>query len=191
MHVSSRKSPCPVCGRTKDPDCRWKDDVILCHHGTTHQPPPDLQRGDVISIGGKPWALIRRDGGFDGAVVGSVLGSVDTDGDLDGLFVGVMVGSTDKDGDSDGCLDGIFVGTSVGVWLGLVVTVGCPDGASEGFADTLGSKETEGRLEGDLDGRIDGLVVGCAEIEGCFDGTELGSVETGFLGGTRVDKTVG
>ena len=67
MHVSSRKSPCPVCGRTKDPDCRWKDDVILCHHGTTHQPPPDLQRGDVISIGGKPWALIRRDGGFDGA----------------------------------------------------------------------------------------------------------------------------
>ena len=67
MHVSSRKSPCPVCGRTKDPDCRWKDDVILCHHGKTHQPPADLQRGDVISIAGKPWALIRRDGGFDGA----------------------------------------------------------------------------------------------------------------------------
>ena len=41
--------------------------MILCHYGTTHQPPPDLQRGDVISIGGKPWALIRRDGGFDGA----------------------------------------------------------------------------------------------------------------------------
>ena len=57
-------------------------------------------------------------------------------------------------------MDGIVVGTSVGVWLGLFVTVGCPDGAFEGFSDTLGSKEIEGLFEGDLDGRIDGLVLG-------------------------------
>ena len=67
MQASSRKSPCPVCGRTKDADCRWKDDVILCHQGTSYKPPSDLRRGDVINIAGKPWALIRRDGGFDGA----------------------------------------------------------------------------------------------------------------------------
>jgi hypothetical protein len=67
VQASSRKSPCPFCGRTKDADCRWKADVILCHQGTSHKPPSDLRRGDVINIAGKSWALIRRDGGFDGA----------------------------------------------------------------------------------------------------------------------------
>ena len=41
--------------------------MILCHQGTSYKPPSDLRRGDVINIAGKPWALIRRDGGFDGA----------------------------------------------------------------------------------------------------------------------------
>jgi hypothetical protein len=28
---SGRNRPCPVCGRTKDPDCRWNDEVVFCH----------------------------------------------------------------------------------------------------------------------------------------------------------------
>jgi|GEM_PF-939042 len=28
---SSKKHACPVCGRTKDRDCRWTDDVVFCH----------------------------------------------------------------------------------------------------------------------------------------------------------------
>lgn len=27
---SGRHSPCPICGRTKDQDCTWKDDIKLC-----------------------------------------------------------------------------------------------------------------------------------------------------------------
>ena len=31
---SSRRNPCPVCGRTKDPDCAFSSDRsrVLCHH---------------------------------------------------------------------------------------------------------------------------------------------------------------
>ncbi len=28
---SRRNRPCPICGRTKDPDCRWNDEVVFCH----------------------------------------------------------------------------------------------------------------------------------------------------------------
>ncbi|MBD2204997.1 hypothetical protein H6G33_22550 [Calothrix sp. FACHB-1219] len=28
---SSHRKPCPICERTKDQDCRWNDDVVLCH----------------------------------------------------------------------------------------------------------------------------------------------------------------
>jgi hypothetical protein len=40
---SSKKNPCPVCGRTKDGDCRTSSDglQVLCHH------PKDLKPGDV------------------------------------------------------------------------------------------------------------------------------------------------
>ena len=60
MKSSSRNQPCPVCGRTKDADCRWSDEVILCHSGT------DLTPGDTININGAQWALIRNNGGFSG-----------------------------------------------------------------------------------------------------------------------------
>ena len=30
LRPSSRRSPCPVCGRTKDGDCRINDDLVLC-----------------------------------------------------------------------------------------------------------------------------------------------------------------
>lgn len=28
---SRRHNPCPICGRTKDSDCSWNDEVFLCH----------------------------------------------------------------------------------------------------------------------------------------------------------------
>ena len=35
---SSRRNPCPVCGRTKDGDCRFLDGgLILCHGNTEHR----------------------------------------------------------------------------------------------------------------------------------------------------------
>ena len=61
MKASGRNNPCPICGRTKDADCRWSDDVILCHTGT------DMRPGDTLTIAGQPWAFIRHDGGFSGS----------------------------------------------------------------------------------------------------------------------------
>ena len=61
MRHSTKAQPCPACQRTRDGDCRFTDDLILCHTGT------DLRPGDTIDIAGQPWALIRHDGGFDGA----------------------------------------------------------------------------------------------------------------------------
>ncbi|RPF80722.1 MAG: hypothetical protein CBB80_010595 [Synechococcus sp. TMED20] len=66
MKASGRNNPCPCCGRNINGSCRWNDDTILCFHGETFSPPSDLRPGDTITINGKPWALIRRDGGFSG-----------------------------------------------------------------------------------------------------------------------------
>ena len=60
MRSSGRNNPCPVCGRTKDTDCRWNDTTILCHTGT------DLRPGDTITIAGIKWAFIHHKGGFSG-----------------------------------------------------------------------------------------------------------------------------
>ena len=67
MQVSSKKSPCPCCGRTKDPDCRFSDDLILCHCGSTSGPPQHLRLRDVIQIQGRPWQLMKINAGYDGA----------------------------------------------------------------------------------------------------------------------------
>ena len=67
MQVSSKKSPCPCCGRTKDPDCRFSDDLILCHCGSTSGPPQHLRIRDVIQIHGRPWQLMKINAGYDGA----------------------------------------------------------------------------------------------------------------------------
>ncbi len=42
---SSRSNPCPVCGRTKDGDCRISPhgDRVICHH------PKDYRPGEVVS----------------------------------------------------------------------------------------------------------------------------------------------
>ena len=65
MQVSSKATPCPCCGRTKDPDCRFDDDLILCHNGSTSGPPSHLRIGDTITIQGRPWALVKTEAGYD------------------------------------------------------------------------------------------------------------------------------
>ena len=60
MKASGRNNPGPVCGRTKDADCRWNDSTILCHTGT------DMRPGDTLTIAGQQWAFIHHKGGFSG-----------------------------------------------------------------------------------------------------------------------------
>lgn len=66
-HHSGPGRPCPVCGRTADGDCRWGQEVILCHQGQRNGPPEGLRVGDTIAIDGRLWALVAVGGGFDGA----------------------------------------------------------------------------------------------------------------------------
>ncbi len=61
MKSSGRNQPCPACQRTKDSDCRWNDETILCHTGT------DFKSGDTITIDGAVWAFIHHNGGFSGS----------------------------------------------------------------------------------------------------------------------------
>ena len=61
MKSSGHNQPCPVCSRVKDADCRFNDDVVLCHTGT------DLRPGDTITISGAQWAFIHHNGGFSGS----------------------------------------------------------------------------------------------------------------------------
>ena len=66
LSKSGPHSPCPVCGRDTDGDCRFKDDLILCHQGTSFQP-PQMRLGEVLEIDGELWALVSTKAGFDGA----------------------------------------------------------------------------------------------------------------------------
>ena len=61
MKRSSKKMPCPFCGRSKDADCAWTDDVAFCHSGS------DLRIGQTVDIDGQPWILVKLNGGFSGA----------------------------------------------------------------------------------------------------------------------------
>ena len=56
-----------MCHRSKDGDCRFCDDLILCHQGSTHGPPANLRIGDVVIRQGREWALVKTNAGFDGA----------------------------------------------------------------------------------------------------------------------------
>jgi len=67
MQKSGRNNPCPSCGRQSDGDCRWSTDVIFCHQGSSHGPDQSLAVGDTVVINGAVWALVKRNGGFDGA----------------------------------------------------------------------------------------------------------------------------
>jgi hypothetical protein len=59
---SSPKTPCPVCGRTKDSDCRWNAEEI-CHCRTYAK--EHLRAGEVIrGHDGRQWACLGdSDGG--------------------------------------------------------------------------------------------------------------------------------
>ena len=65
--ASSRRNPCPVCGRVKDGDCRFHAGLILCHLGSSHGPDTRLQLGDVIQLRGQPWALVSKQAGHTGS----------------------------------------------------------------------------------------------------------------------------
>lgn len=51
---SSKRNPCPICGRTKDGDCRINSNgqQVICHH------PKDLEPGDVVN----GWAFTGNTG---------------------------------------------------------------------------------------------------------------------------------
>ena len=66
MEYSSRKKPCPICGRFKDADCRWNDDVIFCHKGSNFAPPSHLKIGDVLTVNSLNWALVKVNAGHSG-----------------------------------------------------------------------------------------------------------------------------
>jgi hypothetical protein len=60
---SGRGNPCPICGRTKDGDCRWGDDWIACHSGAAAN---SLKPGQTIEAEGCTWYLSRTGGGHSG-----------------------------------------------------------------------------------------------------------------------------
>ena len=55
-----------MCGRIKDSDCRFDDDVIFCHQGSSNGPPSNLDIGDVVNREGRDWALVKTNAGFAG-----------------------------------------------------------------------------------------------------------------------------
>ena len=58
LFPSGKKNPCPVCGRTKDRDCRTSPDgmEVICHH------PKDFRPGDVVRGAGDglAWAFTKN-----------------------------------------------------------------------------------------------------------------------------------
>ena len=60
---SGKSNPCPICGRTKDGDCRWGDGWIACHTGAAAN---DLKPGQTIEADGQTWYLRRTGGGHSG-----------------------------------------------------------------------------------------------------------------------------
>jgi hypothetical protein len=63
---SSRRHPCPVCGRQKNSSCRWGEKVIYCFCGDDHHPPMEMRTGETLQINGNEWALVATDGGHSG-----------------------------------------------------------------------------------------------------------------------------
>jgi CRISPR-associated protein Cmr3 len=70
---SGAKNPCPICGRTKDADCRIRQDgqMVFCHRGKSLGPPERLKVGDTLTDSlDRLWAYTgdSRDDSRDGAV---------------------------------------------------------------------------------------------------------------------------
>ena len=54
---SSKRNPCPICGRCSDGDCRIGPELVLCHHGASLGP-PELRRGETMQGNdGQTWAF--------------------------------------------------------------------------------------------------------------------------------------
>lgn len=66
---SSKRNPCPLCGRDTDDKCRRSDGSIHCYRGERFSPPADLRLGEVLEIEGGRWAVTALAGGFSGAHV--------------------------------------------------------------------------------------------------------------------------
>ena len=66
MQYSSKRNPCPVCARDKDSDCRWNDEVIFCHCGSSFAPPSHLKVGKTLIVNGIEQALVKTDAGHSG-----------------------------------------------------------------------------------------------------------------------------
>ena len=66
MKHSSRKDPCPICGRNVDDKCRWNDFNIFCYYGESFHPPSSLRLGDSVQAFGRRWKLVKLNGGFSG-----------------------------------------------------------------------------------------------------------------------------
>lgn len=69
MQASSRKTPCPCCGRTRTDHCRFDLNsdapIVLCHNGVSSGP-PQLRIGDTTTFAGITWALIKTNAGHSG-----------------------------------------------------------------------------------------------------------------------------
>jgi hypothetical protein len=70
---SSKRNPCPICGRVKDTDCRIRQDgqMVFCHRGKSQGPPERLKVGESVTDSeGRIWAYTgdSRDDSRDGAV---------------------------------------------------------------------------------------------------------------------------
>ena len=65
---SDKRNPCPICGRTKDNKCAFKNDTIHCYCGVSNSP-PNIKIGGIIQINydsSRDWALVKRNAGFSG-----------------------------------------------------------------------------------------------------------------------------
>ena len=63
---SSKRNPCPVCGRDSDDKCRRSDELLSCYWGERFAPPAGLKLGQVLDIEGRHWAVMNLSGGFAG-----------------------------------------------------------------------------------------------------------------------------
>lgn len=70
MQVSSRKTPCPCCGRVRTNHCRFDLDgsypIVLCHDGVSSGPPANLRVGQTLDFAGIKWALVGTGKGHSG-----------------------------------------------------------------------------------------------------------------------------
>ena len=65
-HSSSKRNPCPVCGRDSDDKCRRSNELLSCYWGEQFAPPAGLKLGQVLDIEGRRWAVVNLSGGFAG-----------------------------------------------------------------------------------------------------------------------------